>query len=154
MVWNMFKVNYKNTRSTSIMSFWCFYCICIMYCKWLKPGKKHSTKTLTLPTRTSRISESCIKIKINLNFYFHTPLWCLKRFYEGLKGLHKIFWAPQSSVKIKIQNNFYFNTTTWNVRGAKGKNFLAQSALITFFCKTFCTQRPSLTTFCFSFLNL
>ena len=29
------------------------------------------------------ISESCIKIKIELNF-FHTSLWCLKRFYEGL----------------------------------------------------------------------
>ena len=26
-----------------------------------------------------------------LNFYFHTSLWHLKRFYEGLKGLHKIF---------------------------------------------------------------
>ena len=23
--------------------------------------------------------------KIKLNFYFHTSLWCLKRFYEGLK---------------------------------------------------------------------
>ena len=22
--------------------------------------------------------------KINLNFYFHTSLWCLKRFYESL----------------------------------------------------------------------
>ena len=21
--------------------------------------------------------------KINLNFYFHTSLWCIKRFYEG-----------------------------------------------------------------------
>ena len=29
--------------------------------------------------------------KINLNFYFHTSLWCLKKFYEGLKGLHKTF---------------------------------------------------------------
>ena len=35
--------------------------------------------------------ESCSKIKINLNFYFHTSLWCLKRFCEGLKGLHKTF---------------------------------------------------------------
>ena len=26
----------------------------------------------------------CIKIKISLNFYFHTSLWCLKSFYEGL----------------------------------------------------------------------
>ena len=29
--------------------------------------------------------------KGNLNFYFHTSLWCLKRFYEGLiKCLHKM----------------------------------------------------------------
>ena len=33
--------------------------------------------------------------KINLDCYFHTSLWCLKRFYEGPKGL-------QSSVKITI----------------------------------------------------
>ena len=37
------------------------------------------------------ISESCIEMKIKLNFYFHTSLWFLKRFYEGLKGLHKTF---------------------------------------------------------------
>ena len=30
------------------------------------------------------ISKSCIKIKIKLNFYSHTSLWCLERFYEGL----------------------------------------------------------------------
>ena len=30
------------------------------------------------------ISESCIEIKIKLSFHFHTSLWCLKRFYEGL----------------------------------------------------------------------
>ena len=29
--------------------------------------------------------------KINLNFHFHTSLWDLKRFYEGLKCLHKTF---------------------------------------------------------------
>ena len=29
--------------------------------------------------------------KSNLNFNFHTFLWCLKRFYEGLKGFHKTF---------------------------------------------------------------
>ena len=37
---------------------------------------------LTLPIPC--ISESYIEIKIKLNFYFHTSLWCLKRFYEGL----------------------------------------------------------------------
>ena len=25
-VWNMFKVNNKNTRMTSVTLFWCFYC--------------------------------------------------------------------------------------------------------------------------------
>ena len=33
------------------------------------------------------------KEKINLNFYFNTFLCCLKRFYEGLYGLHKTFWG-------------------------------------------------------------
>ena len=31
------------------------------------------------------------RVKSNLNFYFHTSLWSLKRFYEGFKGLHKTF---------------------------------------------------------------
>ena len=39
------------------------------------------TSLLTLPAPC--ILERCIKMKINLNFYFHTSLWCLKRFYEG-----------------------------------------------------------------------
>ena len=38
--------------------------------------------SLTLPDPC--ISESGIKIKNKLNFYFHTCLWCLKRFSEGL----------------------------------------------------------------------
>ena len=36
---------------------------------------------LTIPALC--ISESSIEIKIKTNFYFHTFLWCLKRFYEG-----------------------------------------------------------------------
>ena len=41
--------------------------------------------------------------KINLNFYFHTSLWCFKRFYEGFKdallGLRK-FVATKSLLKM------------------------------------------------------
>ena len=55
---------------------YCFICV-------RKPIAKNLTLTLPVPC----ISESCIKIKINLNFYFHTSLWCLKSFYEGPKGL-------------------------------------------------------------------
>ena len=42
--------------------------------------------------------------KIKLNFYFHTYLCYLKRFYEGIKGTISIkpLEAPQRSVKIKI----------------------------------------------------
>ena len=48
----------------------------------LKIIAKLVLKLLTL--KDPFISESCIEIKIELNFYFHTSLWCLKRFYEGL----------------------------------------------------------------------
>ena len=36
--------------------------------------------------------------KIKLNFCFHTSLWCLKRSYEGLKGLHKTFLRHHKEV--------------------------------------------------------
>ena len=37
---------------------------------------------------------SCIEIKIELNFYFQTSLWCFKRFEHFLRsGLHKTFWG-------------------------------------------------------------
>ena len=39
--------------------------------------------------------------KINLNFYFHTSLWYLKKFYEGPKGLHKIFWGTTTKCENK-----------------------------------------------------
>ena len=38
------------------------------------------------------VLESCIKVKINLNFYFHSSLRCLKRFYEGLSEFVSEFW--------------------------------------------------------------
>ena len=47
------------------------------------------------------ISESCVEIKINLNLYFHTFLWCFKGFYEGLQGHHKIFWSTAKKCENK-----------------------------------------------------
>ena len=58
------------------------------------------------------VSEGCVKIKINFNFYFHISLWCLKRFYEGPKGLHKTFWGTTKNCenkKIKLIN-FLFSS--------------------------------------------
>ena len=44
----------------------------------------------------SRLDLGCRK-KININFYFHTSLWCLKWFYKGLKGRHKIYCGNTKS---------------------------------------------------------
>ena len=52
---------------------------------------QHLLLTLNVPC----ISGSCVEIKIKLNFYFHTYLWCLKAFIKPFEG-------PQRSVKMKI----------------------------------------------------
>ena len=38
----------------------------------------------------------------NFNFYFRLSLWCLKRFYEDLEGLHKTFWGTTKKCDYKI----------------------------------------------------
>ena len=43
----------------------------------------HAEGKTTANPSVQCIKESCIKSKTNLNFYFHTSLWCFKRFYEG-----------------------------------------------------------------------
>ena len=76
-------------------------------------------KRLTFSTPYN--SESCIKIKINLNFYFHAFLWCLKRFNVFIKP----FDALKGSVKVKIQVNFLFScgNQTGRVEKASKKRF-------------------------------
>ena len=59
------------------------------------------------------ISESCIKIKINLHFYFPTSLWRPSRPSET------IFEVTQRSVKIKISVNFSLHPGF----GRQGLNF-------------------------------
>ena len=46
---------------------------------------------ITINPSALSIPGSCIKMKINLNFHFHTSLWFIK-----------LFEAPQRRVKIKI----------------------------------------------------
>ena len=61
------------------------------------------------------ISESCsIEIKIKLNLYFHTSLWCLKRFYDDLQACNFIKKRHQHkcfSVDItKFFTKFFYRT--------------------------------------------
>ena len=60
---------------------------------WLNKAVVNLNFILTLPTLC--ISESCIKRKINVNFYFHTSLWYLKRFCKGFQSFHKTFWGTR-----------------------------------------------------------
>ena len=48
--------------------------------------------------------------KIHLDAVLHTSLWCLRRFYEGLKAFIKPFEAPQRIVKIKFNSFFFFSS--------------------------------------------
>ena len=48
------------------------------------------------------------KEKINLNFYFDTFLWCLKRFFEDLKDFHKTFWGTKKEGENKTLSWFLF----------------------------------------------
>ena len=58
---------------------------------------------LPLTLNATCISESCIEIKINFDFYFHTSLWCLKRLIMAFKAFLKpLETAAQRSVKMKI----------------------------------------------------
>ena len=56
----------------------------LMYCWLLQQSRYECQSQFILTLSAPCIPESCIKIKINLNFYFRTSLWCLKWFYEGL----------------------------------------------------------------------
>ena len=62
------------------------------------------------------ISESCIKIKTDLNCYFRTSLWCLKRFYERLKGHQKTFWGTTNKCENKNLSYFFSPSKIGTVR--------------------------------------
>ena len=70
------------------------------------------------------------KEKNNLNFYFHTSLWCFKRFYEGLKGLHKTFWRTTKKCENKNLTWFLFQ---YNFQKCTGRSIRQMNGLR--FCK-------------------
>ena len=49
--------------------------------------------------------------KNELNFYFHTSLWYLKRFYEGLKSLDKTFRGTTKKCENKNLTYLLFQTS-------------------------------------------
>ena len=70
---------------------------------WLRDGDMldifYVLSILTLHFNPSRPNPRR-REKIKLNFYFHT-LWCQKRFYKGLKDLHKTFWGTTKKCENK-----------------------------------------------------
>ena len=58
--------------------------------------------------------------KIKLIFYFHTSLWCLKRFYEVLKGFHKTFCGTTKKCENKNLTWFLFQYIFHKCTGRQG----------------------------------
>ena len=63
-------------------------------------GRMLTVLLLTLPV--PYISESCIKIKVKLNFHFQILCRASKCFMKAFKTFIKPFEAPKRSVKINI----------------------------------------------------
>ena len=40
-------------------------------------------------------------VQIICNSFFHTSLWCIKKIYEDIQGLHKTFWGTTNKCKNK-----------------------------------------------------
>ena len=68
------------TLSLKTVSSWLYL---LMFTWYVKSTLRWRMRLLFLALPAPCISESWIKIKINLNFYLHASLWCLKRFYES-----------------------------------------------------------------------
>ena len=66
------------------------------------------------------------KKKVKINFYFHTSLWSLKRFYKGLKSLHKTFWG--ATKKCENKNLTWFLFQYYNFQKYTGRWVLTNSS--------------------------
>ena len=91
--WNYLSVaQWHNHFSLSAQ--WQLIHLCLRYFQssWTNVSYYDQSDSCRLTNNAPCISASCIEINIKLNFYFHTSLWCLKRFYEGLLRHHKEVW--------------------------------------------------------------
>ena len=106
-----FSWKHEYEKPTIVSNTWFILVKCKYLVKYSQPRNFLYLK-LTLPILC--ISKSCIKIKIKLNFYFHTSLWCHNRFYEG-QGLHKTFWG--TTKKCENENLTYIFLFVWDWDG-------------------------------------
>ena len=83
---------------------------------------------LTLPVP---ISDKEKRIKVN--FYFHASLWYLKRFYEGIKDLHKTFWG--TTKKCENKNLIFVSIQLSEMHGTGRVNSQTDFQLLTTFAK-------------------
>ena len=76
----LLKANWKFYSKFDISKFGStYFCACVFFCV-VKQCVGFVNTSRPIPGRWR---------KIKLNFYFHTSLWSLKKFYEGLKGTTK-----------------------------------------------------------------
>ena len=68
--------------------------------------------------------------KIKSNFYFHTSLRCLKRFYEDLNGLHKAFWGTTKKCENKNLTSFLFQCNFQKCIGREGLTIFTKISIL------------------------
>ena len=56
-------------------------------------SKNITSFTFLLVFKIAKSFQCILKIKTNLNFYFDTSLWILKRFYEGLRFMKALIFS-------------------------------------------------------------
>ena len=68
----------------------------------------YDSKTNNISLRPSRPNRGRIE-KMKLNFHFHTSLWCIKRFYEGLNVdiLSLSVKTGYNLLKALVHNSFF-----------------------------------------------
>ena len=73
-----------------------------MFCRGIDRDQRYKTGSPFPPSAFQKILFKKIS-----NLYFHTFLWCLKRFYEGLKDLHKTFCGTTKKCENKNLSKFF-----------------------------------------------
>ena len=110
-LWNMLEEPKMSLFSTKIVQK--FPCLTLP-APCMKPLESNYMLAIPVPIAEEKILNW--REKTNSNFYFHTSLWCHKRFYEDLKSLHKTFRGNTKCEK-KILSWFFLFVRDRNGKG-------------------------------------
>ena len=97
------------------------------------------------PSRSVPVKEKKLTL---IFFFFHNSLWYLKRFYEGLKDLHKTYWGTTKNGENKNWTcNLKFKCKGWKGLRSSLKNIARYARLGTRYLQKTLQARETAETF-------